>query len=148
MDKKVIGIIVAYTLIMTSLLVATFGADWNPSGYDYSIDGQSLTIEEGLFSKETETVDVSDKQMEAVLFYLEVSKERSLWYTDVTVIGLVLPFLLLGFIPERRPFQKFIPKQWYIIMVAAITLLYAAYSVTGHLEHLGQIEEYVSQLLE
>ncbi|KHE70933.1 hypothetical protein [Halobacillus sp. BBL2006] len=148
MDKKVIGIIVAYTLIMASLLAVTFVANWNPSGYDYSIDGQTLTIERGLFSKQKESVDVTDQQMEAVLFYLEVSKERSLWNMDVTVIGLILPFLLLGLIPDRRPFQKFIPKQWYIIIVVAIAALYTAYSVSGHLEHVNEIQKLAEQLLE
>ncbi|TGB02627.1 hypothetical protein [Halobacillus salinus] len=147
MDKKTIGIIVAYTVIMGSLLFATFGLNWNPSGYDYTIDGETLTIERGLFSPEVEESNISDNQSEALLFYLELSKERSQWKVDLTVIGLLLPFLLLMFVPAKRPFKEKVPKNWYRLIVSGAAVLYIAYSVTQHVEIIEQINEYAKPLL-
>ncbi len=145
MDKKTIGIIAIYTVIMASLLVVTFGLNWNPSGYDYTIDGNTLTIERGA---EADKVNIENNQADAVLFYYELSKERQQWTVDVTVIGLLLPFLLLLFVPERQPFKKALPHNWYRLIIISIALLYTAYSVTQHIEYIGQIQEYVDQLLQ
>ncbi|RWZ58938.1 hypothetical protein EQV77_08265 [Halobacillus fulvus] len=145
MDKKTIGIIVAYTLIMTALLLVTFAGNWNPSGYDYTIDNQTVTIEKGTEQWE---VDVSDKQPDAFRFYVALSEERQQWRTDITAIALLLPFLLLIAVPERRPFKNMVPKKWYMLIVLAIAVIYVVYSLSFHVEQIGEIQRLVEQLRE
>lgn len=148
MDKKMIGIIVAYTVVMASLLFVTFGIGWNPSGYEYSIEGDTMTIEQGLFSKNRETVNIEEKYSEALLFSAEISQERVQWKMDIIVIGLILPFLLLVLVPDRRPFREQVPAKWFIMIVVAAAALYAVYSGVAHAGNLEEIQRYADQLLE
>lgn len=147
MNRRTIGIIVIYTIIMAALLLVTFGLNWNPSGYDYTVEGDSLTIERGIFAPETEEINLENIQSDALLFYLELSKERQLWKIDLTIIGLLLPFILLLFVPENQPFKRVLPQKWYRLIVVSVVLLYAAYSITQHVGNIDQIQEYAEKLL-
>lgn len=148
LNKKIIGIIVAYTLIMASLLSATFIAQWTPSGYDYSVEGETLTIEQGVFTKTATEVNIEEQQVEALRFYVALSGEREQWRVDVTAIGLLLPFLLLLVVPDRRPFQKFLSFKWYATIFVGVAVIYLAISIPAHLAHISEIHEYVNRLLE
>ncbi|MCA0971063.1 hypothetical protein LCM20_10715 [Halobacillus litoralis] len=147
MNRKTIGIIVAYTIVMASLLFVTFGLNWNPSGYDYKVEGDTLTIERGMIASETQEVNIQDKQSTALLFYTALSKERGQWNIDLTMIGLLLPFILLLFVPEKQPLKETVPRKWYRLVVISAAVLYLAYSITQHVTNISLIQTYVERLL-
>ncbi|MGP4076456.1 hypothetical protein [Halobacillus sp. K22] len=148
MDKKIIGITLAYAIIMMSLILVTFVGKWNPSGYSYSLSNQQLTIEKGLFSKETTDIAIEDRIDQAISFSLSISEENQQWRMDVIVIGLLLPFLLLLLVPERRPFKNHLSYPWFAVIVAALALLYASYSVPAHITEINDIQNQVNTLLQ
>ncbi|MCA0985436.1 hypothetical protein LCL89_15480 [Halobacillus yeomjeoni] len=148
MDKKIIGIIIAYTLIMGSLLIATFAGQWTPSGYDYSIEGETLTIEHRSFSGGEKKVNVENRQADALRFYVALSAERQQWRIDVMISALILPFILLLFTPERRPFKEQISLKWYTGIVAAIVIIYLSYTIPLHVSQVDEIQQYVNVLLK
>ena len=148
MDKKKFGVAAIYILIMVPLLLVTYLANWNPSNISYDLDGEKLVIKEGVFAKEATEVDVGEKMDELLQFSLALSLESKLWRTDVTAIGLLLPFLLFALVPDRRPFRKKLPFKWYMTIVLAILVLYAAYSIPNHVSQIDDVYQYVRQLLE
>jgi hypothetical protein len=148
LDKKKFGVAAIYILIMAPLLLVTYFANWNPSNISYDLNGENLVIKEGVFTKETTEVDVGEKMDELLQFSLAISLESKLWRTDVTVIGLLLPFLLFAVVPDRRPFRKNLSFKWYMTIVLAILVLYAAYSIPNHVSQIDDIHQYVSHLLE
>ncbi|SFK60846.1 hypothetical protein SAMN04487936_12220 [Halobacillus dabanensis] len=148
MDKKKFGVAAIYIIIMVPLLLVTYFANWNPSNISYELKGENLVIEEGVFMKETTEVDVGEKMDELLQFSLAVSLESKLWRTDVTVIGLLLPFLLFAVVPDRRPFRKNLPFKWYMTIVLAILVLYAAYSIPNHVSQIAEVHQNVSHLVE
>ncbi|UOQ45308.1 hypothetical protein MUN89_04990 [Halobacillus salinarum] len=147
MNKKMLAIIGSYAVIMGLLLILTFSFQWNPSGYDYTIGDQSLTVEKGWISPDENTINVEGKQAEMLQFLLALSVEREHWRQDVTVIGLLLPFVLFLFYKQRRPFKNQVSYSWYVTIILAITALYAAYSTSGHLKEIEDIRSQLQQLL-
>lgn len=143
MDKKIITVTGVYTVVMAGLLLLTFAADWNPSGYNYSVDSESLTIVEG---GKAETVLLEGNYQEAVLFMAKVSQVREQWNIDLLTIGLLLPFVLLMLVPERRPFQKQLTRNWYTAIVSAVAIFYLVYSVSTHILLHNEIIGYVERL--
>jgi hypothetical protein len=143
MDKKIIAVIGVYTVIMTALLLLTFAADWNPSGYDYSLNGETLTIEDG---NEDETISIEGKYEDAVLFMARVSQVREQWNIDLITTGLLLPFVLLLFVPERRPFRQQLSTNWYATIVSTIAVFYLVYSISTHVMLVSEINTYVERL--
>ncbi|MGP4069364.1 hypothetical protein [Halobacillus sp. B29] len=148
MDKKIIGITLTYAIIMMSLILVTFIGEWNPSGYSYSLSNETLTIEKGLFSKETTEIAIEDRIDQAISFSLSISEENQQWRMDVIVIGLLLPFLLLLFVPDRRPFKKQLSYPWFAVIVAALVVLYASYSVPAHITEISDIQNQVDTLVQ
>ncbi|WP_281974479.1 hypothetical protein [Halobacillus litoralis] len=147
MDKKKLTILLAYAIVMTGLLLLTFGAEWNPSNYSYSLNNGTMVIEKGL-SQELEEVSVGDRMDDVLRYTLAVSAEQQQWRIDVTVIGILLPFLLLLFIPNLRPLKKHLSTRWYVTIVLAILVVYAAYSIPNHISNINEVHEQVSRLLE
>ncbi|MFQ3546361.1 hypothetical protein Q7A53_19945 [Halobacillus rhizosphaerae] len=146
MTNKMIGLIAVYAVIMAGLLYVTFAEEWNPSGNTYSVEDQTLTIEQGVFSKDTRTIDMKGKQADVLRYFLAMSVEREHWRQDLTVIGLILPFLLFIFYRDRRPFKSYVSYGWYVTIIAAIAVLYAAYSIPGHVSEIQDIHQQVNQL--
>lgn len=146
LDKKVIGLIAGYAVVMAGLLFITFSLQWTPSGYSYSLEDQTLTIEEGHFQKEITTVDISNQQEAALRYSLAVSVERQHWRMDVTIIGLLLPFILFLFVPNRRPLKNTLPYKWYIGIIAAVVVLYGSYSIPNYVDEINEVQEYAEQL--
>ncbi|MGR9048453.1 hypothetical protein ACQ4XT_07490 [Halobacillus faecis] len=148
MDKKTIGVAGIYVLIMLPLLFLTYGANWNPSNISYELNGDTLVILEGIGKEEVAEVNVEDRMNDLLQFTLAVSVENKQWSTDVWVIGLLLPFLLFVIVPDRRPFKKNLSFKWYLTIVLAILVLYAAYSIPNHVAQVKEVNEYVNLLLQ
>lgn len=148
MDKKRIGVAAIYVLIMVPLLLLTYGANWNPSNISYDLNEETLVVKEGVSAEEIGSVNVKGEEADLLKFSLALSQENKQWKTDVTVIGLLLPFLLFALVPDRRPFRKKISFKWYLTIVLAILLLYAASSIPSHFTQINEVHQYVDQLLE
>ncbi|WP_226581494.1 hypothetical protein [Halobacillus litoralis] len=148
MDKKRISLISVYALVMVGLFIATFGGQWNPSNYSYTMNEDTVVIEKGLFSEKVEAVDIDEHINNILLFQVALSEERQLWRLDVGMIGLMLPLLAFLFIPQQRPLKKYLSFKWYMTVVLAILVLYMAYSIPNHLTQIENVHEYVRILVE
>ncbi|MCA1020878.1 MULTISPECIES: hypothetical protein [Halobacillus] len=146
MTKKGIGLISAYALVMVVLFTATFAGEWNPSNYSYTLNEDTLTIEEGLWNKEQVEIEREGNINEILMFQVAVSEERQQWRLDLGVIAVLLPLLMFITAPGQRPFRKYLPFKWYTTVVLAILVIYTAWSIPAHLSSIDDIQRYVSLL--
>ncbi|WP_027954691.1 hypothetical protein [Halobacillus kuroshimensis] len=146
MTKKGIGLISAYALVMVALFTATFTGEWNPSNYSYTLNENTLTIEQGLWNKEEMEVEREGNINNILLFQLAVSEERQQWSVDLGVTAVLLPLLLFIAAPAQRPFKKYLAFKWYAAVVLAILVVYTAWSVPAHVSYVDDIERYVRLL--
>ncbi|ELK49010.1 hypothetical protein [Halobacillus sp. BAB-2008] len=146
MNKKRRIIMIIYAVVMVGLLLVTFVGEWNPSNYSYTWNEGTLTIEQGLTKDKVAGLDVEEQIDDVLKFTLAVSEEQSQWNVDLLAVGILLPFLLLVFVPDQRPFQKYLSKGWYRTLVLAILILYGAYTIPGHIVQIGEIKEMVRLL--
>ncbi|WP_163527464.1 hypothetical protein [Halobacillus ihumii] len=146
MDKKLIGVTAGYALVMAALLILTFSFAWNPSGYSYAIENSTLSVQKGLGNEVVAEVEIADNMADVLLFQAAVSDVKTHWHTDIVLLALIFPLILFAIFKDKRPFKKVLPYKWFLGIVVAIVVIYAAATIPSYFSQIQEVETYVQKI--
>ncbi len=139
---------ITYCVLLFVLLFFTMKTDFNLIGYSYYMDNHSnvLTIEEGVWEKESHSIEVAeDNAIHVLQAVLPITQANNLWKVNVFLISLFASgfFVLFNKFLMSKKFLK-----WYAAIYFLCLIVFVVWDSISYKEIMKDIAQYTTKLLE